>query len=111
LLPGGEWLLCSPHQVRVVSQRTSEIKTIIPQGFHARFLPGGHIVYATAGALVTISFDPASLSVTGPPTPMLDDVLHDFFKVLKAHKGVIRVTPENIIVFIGNLREIEVSCR
>ncbi len=43
-------------------------------GFHARYLPSGHLVYMHEGTLFAVPFDLERLEVTGQPVPVLEDV-------------------------------------
>jgi len=49
-------------------------KTIITGGTHARYLPTGHLVYASRGILFAVSFDPGRQTVTGEPVPVIQGV-------------------------------------
>ena len=42
-----------------------------------RYVPSGHLVYARSGTLVAQPFDVAALEVSGKPTSLVDDVMHD----------------------------------
>jgi serine/threonine-protein kinase len=44
-------------------------------GAHPRFVPTGHLVYATVdGALHAVAFDPGRLAISGTPVPVLEGV-------------------------------------
>ena len=60
--------------IAVVSLVTGEQKVLIKGGFHARFVPPRHLVYARDGSLLAIAFDAKRLEVVGSPTPVVDDV-------------------------------------
>ena len=79
ILPGGKWVLFSSDggDIAVVSPETGEEKILVKNGYHARYLPTGHLVYARAGVLVAVPFDPATLQMTGEPVPILKEVLLD----------------------------------
>ena len=78
ILPGGKWVLFSGYgDIVVVSPETGEEKILVKNGYHARYLPTGHLVYARAGVLVAVPFDPATLQRTGEPVTILDEVLLD----------------------------------
>jgi serine/threonine-protein kinase len=78
ILPGGNWvLLSSGRDIAVVSPKTGEKRTLIKNGYHARYLSTGHLVYARGGVLMAVPFDLATLQVTGDAVPILEQVLLD----------------------------------
>ncbi|TKJ33294.1 MAG: hypothetical protein CEE38_20820 [Planctomycetes bacterium B3_Pla] len=78
ILPGGKWALFSRGStVKLVSLETGEIKVLVEDGYQARYLPTGHLVYARAGVLVAVPFDLATLKKTGDAVPVLEQVLLD----------------------------------
>jgi serine/threonine-protein kinase len=79
-LPGGKWVLFSSRRdgyIKLISTETGEIKILVKDGYHARYLPTGHLVYARAGVLEAVPFDLATLKVTGDAVPVLKQVLLD----------------------------------
>ena len=50
-------------------------KTVQRGGFHARYLPSGHLVYMHEGTLFAVPFDLKRLEVTGQPAPILEGVV------------------------------------
>ena len=50
-------------------------KTLITGGTSAVYAPSGHIVYARAGKLHAVPFDPVRQEVTGAPVEVLDGVM------------------------------------
>ena len=79
ILPGGNRVLFSSRSgdIAVVFLKTGKTKILINNGYHARYLPTGHLVYARAGGLVAAPFDLTALEVTGEPVPVLEKVLLD----------------------------------
>jgi len=79
ILPGGKWVLFSSGDgdIAVVSPKTKETKILLNKGYHARYVPTGHLVYVRAGVLEAIPFDLATLRVTGDAVPVVDKVLLD----------------------------------
>jgi len=59
----------------VYSMASGQRKTVQRGGYHARYLPSGHIVYMHEGTLFAVPFDLKRLEVTGQPTPMIEGVL------------------------------------
>jgi hypothetical protein len=71
--PGG-W---DATQVAVRSLVTGEQKVLVEGAADARYVPGGHIVYARMGTLFARRFDVARLDVAGTPVGVVDDVMQD----------------------------------
>ncbi len=59
----------------VYSMASRQRKTVHRGGFHARYLPSGHLVYVHEGTLFAIPFDLKRLEVTGQPAPILEGVV------------------------------------
>src|SRR4029453_8020450 len=59
----------------VVSLQTGERKTLYRGGYYGRYLPRGHLVYMHQGTLFAARMDIAQLVLTGPPAPVLEDVM------------------------------------
>ena len=75
LLPGGKTLLfsaatASDSQSYVQLLDTGERRPLL-KGVGTRYLPTGHLVYAQAGTLMAVPFDPSRLEVTGAPVAVL----------------------------------------
>ncbi len=81
ILPDGKWVLFSSWfgSIGLISSETGEQKILVKDGYHARYLPTGHLVYAQAGVLVAVPFDLDTLQVTGDAdaVPILEQVLLD----------------------------------
>jgi serine/threonine-protein kinase len=81
ILSNGKWVLFSSWfgYIGLISPETGEQKTLIKDGYQARYLPTGHLVYAQAGVLVAVPFDLATLKVTGDAdaVPVLEQLLLD----------------------------------
>jgi eukaryotic-like serine/threonine-protein kinase len=82
-LPGGRNILFSiatgtgnfeDSHIAVLSLDTGKYRTIVEQGYGARYVPSGHIVYALAGNLMAVPFDAGRLETTGPPVPIVEGV-------------------------------------
>ncbi len=80
-LPNGKAVLfatgtnAANTRVAVESIGTGEWRNLIQGGMHPHYAPSGHLVYAQAGTLLAVSFDPQRLTVTGTPVPVVDGVL------------------------------------
>ncbi len=82
LLPGDDALLytvASPVDVRdgridLLVQSTGEVRTIIQNGYNARYVPTGHIVFVRAAALWAVPFDAERLQTTGPERPVIQGI-------------------------------------
>lgn len=60
--------------VAVLSLKTGEVRVVLEGGTQARYSPTGHLVYARAGSLLAVPFDPGALRVTGAPVPVIERV-------------------------------------
>jgi serine/threonine-protein kinase len=80
MLPGGRTLLFTVYErerkFRIDALRldTGERRTIVADGFDARYIPTGHLVYALGTALFALPFDPGRLEPLGPPVQLQDGV-------------------------------------
>ena len=81
LLPGGKAVLFTEFSgilddAQIVAQRldTGERRVLVRGGTDAHYLPTGHLVYAGAGALMAVPFDPSRLQVTGNPISIADGI-------------------------------------
>ena len=83
MLPGGRALLVTVHEgerrfrVDVLVPGTGARRTVVDDGFDARYISTGHIVYATGTALFAAPFDLARLERSGPPVQLQDGVSTD----------------------------------
>ena len=57
-------------EIGVMSLETGEKKILVQGGTSPRYSPSGHLVYARAGQLLAIPFDPDALEITGQPFPV-----------------------------------------
>jgi len=83
VLPDGRNILLSvtigstsfdESRIAVMSLETGKYRTVVEQGYHARYLSSGHIVYALGGNLMAVPFDAQRLVTTGPPVPIVEGV-------------------------------------
>src|SRR5712692_2954169 len=85
MLPGGQSVLFTlatgigPNvwdtaQIVVQSLKSGERKTLVSGGSDARYLPTGHIVYASAGVVFAVRFDLRRLAIVGGPVPVIEGV-------------------------------------
>jgi Tol biopolymer transport system component len=84
VLPGSKAVLftSSTHgndyedaDIFVYSIASGQRKTVQRGGFHARYVPSGHVVYMHEGTLFAVPFDLKQLEVTGQPAPILEGVV------------------------------------
>jgi serine/threonine-protein kinase len=86
MLPGGKAVLFTSSNnsigpiaehanIDVYSMASGQRKTLQRGGFHARYLPTGHVVCMHEGTLFAMPFDLKRLEVTGQPTPILEGVV------------------------------------
>lgn len=85
LLPGGDALLYTvATQTSVLNgridlwvQSTGDVRTIIQNGYNARYVPTGHIVFVRSAALWAVPFDAERLQTTGPERPVIQGIQTD----------------------------------
>ena len=61
-------------EIGVVSLETGNRKILIQGGTSPRYSPSGHLIYARAGQLLAVPFDPDKFEVTGQPFPVANGV-------------------------------------
>jgi dipeptidyl aminopeptidase/acylaminoacyl peptidase len=64
----------SESQVAVLDRKSGKRKTLVRGGSNAEYVDPGYLIYAAAGALRAVRFDPAQLEVLGDPAPVIDGV-------------------------------------
>jgi serine/threonine-protein kinase len=81
VLPGGRAVLftivsgdISDAQVAVLDLATGEQKVLIRGGSSAEYVETGDLVYAIAGSLRAVRFDPVRLEMLSDPVPVVEDV-------------------------------------
>jgi eukaryotic-like serine/threonine-protein kinase len=82
LLPGDDALLytvASPGNVTdgridLWVQSSGEVRTLIQNGYNARYVPTGHLVFVRAAALWAVPFDAERLQTTGPERPVIQGI-------------------------------------
>jgi eukaryotic-like serine/threonine-protein kinase len=80
-LPGGRAFFLTLHmgpevfRVAVRSIDTGAQRTLIEDGFDARYASSGHIVYGRANTLWAAPFDLERLTITGPSVPVVENLL------------------------------------
>jgi Tol biopolymer transport system component len=84
MLPGGKSVLFTSStltgfyedaDIVLYSMASGQRKTLYHGGFHARYLPTGHLVYMHEGTLFAVPFDLKRQEVTGQPAPILDGIV------------------------------------
>jgi len=60
--------------IGVLSLDTGKKRILVRGGTSPRYAPSGHLIYARAGTLLAVSFDPEKLEVTGQPFPVANGV-------------------------------------
>jgi serine/threonine protein kinase/Tol biopolymer transport system component len=61
-------------QIAVVDPRTGQRRILIPGGSDAQYVESGHLIFAAAGGLRAVRFDPVRLELLGDPVTLLEDV-------------------------------------
>jgi len=87
-LPGGRGVLyqscttnCVASELRVLDLRTGETRQLVPNANRGWYLPTGDLLFVRSdGAALAAPFDLGSLTLTGSPVPVLDNVeIRTFF--------------------------------
>lgn len=83
ILPGGRHVLYSVDdwggsydrkKIAVLDRRTGRTKILVEGGSDPRYFDG-HLLFAKERALYAVRFDPETMSISGLPTPVVDDVV------------------------------------
>jgi len=81
--PGGKAVLFTAlsrlnqmNEASIVVQRIpgGERKTVLKGGYHARYLPSGHLVFIKGASLFAVAFDPETFEMKGLPVRVLENV-------------------------------------
>ena len=84
-LPGGRTVLCTvireviamqDSSVEAVDLATGTRTRLVDNATDGRYAPDGHLLFARRGALYAVRFDAASLTISGEPVKVADDVMH-----------------------------------
>ena len=89
VLPGGEWIIFTITQgagddrwdkAQIVAQslRSNERKRLLEGGADARYSEAGHLLYSVSGVIYAVPFDAKTVTVTGPPRPVIEGVARGF---------------------------------
>jgi Tol biopolymer transport system component/DNA-binding winged helix-turn-helix (wHTH) protein len=85
-LPGGQFLLFSigaqgnlagGSDVALLSLESGEHRTLITDGYNAKYSPTGHIVFMRGDTIWAVPFDEASGKVSGEESPLFDGLEHN----------------------------------
>jgi len=63
------------RSIAVLDLKTGQRKTLIRGGGDAQYVETGHLIFAVAGALRAVRFDPVRLEVLGDPVTVVDRVM------------------------------------
>lgn len=85
VLPGGKAVMFTAHTsategfgqawIEVVQLDTGERKVVHTGGAYGRYVSSGHLVYLANNTIFAVRFDPGSLSTSGQPVPVVQDVM------------------------------------
>jgi Tol biopolymer transport system component len=103
VLPGGRHVLFSvaappdfeQSHVALLSLETGQYRTVIEQGYNARYVASGHIVYALAGNLMAVPFDLRRHETTGPAVLIVEGV----HSRVNTGEAAFAVTSAGLLVF------------
>jgi serine/threonine protein kinase len=82
-LPGGDYVLYTAHklmdefdnaEIRIISVKTGQVKTLISGAYFGRYIPTGHILFVRDGILYAVRFDLAKLETRGTPVAVVEDL-------------------------------------
>ncbi len=84
LLPRGETVIYTAltgsgadrGSIEAQSVRGGDRKVLVQGATFGRYLNRGYLTYVNQGTLYAVRFDPSTLTVHGPPVPLLDDVAY-----------------------------------
>ena len=74
----------------MLSLATGEHHTVVEQGYHARYVPTGHIVYTVGGSLMAVGFDLQRMETTGQPVLVEEGIRGMFGRAGEADFAVSR---------------------
>jgi serine/threonine-protein kinase len=82
VLPDGRHMLVSVRtgqtysesHIDVTSLDGKSVRTVVENGYHARYVSSGHIVYMFARDLLAVPFDLSQLKTTGPPVMIAEKI-------------------------------------
>jgi serine/threonine-protein kinase len=86
VLPGSQAVVFTSHTfagrydegtIEAVSLATGQRTTLQTRGYFGRYLPSGHLVFVRHNTLFAARMNPTRLALTGPPVPVLNQVLGD----------------------------------
>jgi eukaryotic-like serine/threonine-protein kinase len=101
-LPGGRAIVYTVHtgpelfRIAVRSLDTGDERVVIDDGFFARFVPSGHLVYGRRGGLFAVPFDPRRLQITGAPVQVMENVL----TVLSDGQAIFSTASDGTLVYV-----------
>jgi eukaryotic-like serine/threonine-protein kinase len=103
LLPGGRAVLFTISvaggiengQVAVLDLQTGQQKTLVRGGSDAQYVETGHLVYASAGTLRAVRFDPDRLEVLGDPVPVVERMT-----TLQTGAADFRISRQGTLVYV-----------
>jgi eukaryotic-like serine/threonine-protein kinase len=82
-------------QIATLDLATGQTKTLVRGGSNAMYVDTGHLVYASAGSLRAVRFDPERLTVLSDPVPVVDQV-----KTLGTGAGEFDISRTGTLVFV-----------
>jgi serine/threonine-protein kinase len=101
LLPGGRAVMFTIHQgieqfaIAVQSLDSGQRTVVIESGYDARYLPSGHIVYASGSAILAVPFDLRRLRVSASPVTLVENVA----TVPSGGEGIFRISKTGALVY------------
>ncbi len=94
-------------RIEVLSLETGARRVLIEGGTYARYASTGHIVYARAGSLYAVPFDPQRIALAGTPVQVVDGVVTDGYEgwahFALSREGSLVYTPGPVAKFDSTL--------
>ena len=88
VLPGGAAVLLTglnqgSPRLEVQTLKTGQRKTLVGGAYFGRYTPSGHLLYVQQGTLFAASMDLKRLELTGPPSPVLENLAVDWIRAFR----------------------------
>ncbi|MDX2149623.1 MAG: winged helix-turn-helix domain-containing protein [Bryobacteraceae bacterium] len=80
--------------LRLVSRRDGQPRTLVERASAGWYSSTGHLLFVQGNVLHAAPFDLRSLQMTGQPSPVLEGVMHDYFR-----GGDLDVSPAGTVVY------------
>jgi serine/threonine-protein kinase len=80
----------------LMSIKSRQVKVLVSSGYAARYVPPGYLLFARAGSLLAVRFDPSRGQVRGEPVTVVTGVsMNSFF-----HQAQVAVSENGLLVYV-----------